>query len=206
MIEKEAITQVHELETDRLRLRAWCDSDLAPFARLNADRLVMEYFPKPLTPTESDAFAHKISEWLEIQGWGFWAVSRKKAPRKKKSPTIPDFIGCVGLNRPQMTLPFGPCVEVGWRLSRQAWGRGFATEAAHECLRFAFEELKLPEVVSFTAVINQKSEAVMQRLGMVNQQANFMHPKLPEDSPLREHVLYRMTQAQWHEQLKKTSC
>jgi RimJ/RimL family protein N-acetyltransferase len=148
---------IFALETERLRLRQWQDSDYPAFASLNADPQVMEFFPAPLEHAASDAMAARCQALIAEQGWGFWAVECKASQ---------DFIGFVGLNMPQYDLPCSPCVEVGWRLAYPFWGQGFATEAARACLNFGFETLKLTEIVSFTSVLNLRSQAVMERLQM----------------------------------------
>lgn len=174
---------IRELETDRLRLRAWRPADRAPFADLNADPVVMEHFVAPLTRAESDAFVERIEAHFEEHGWGLWAV---------EVPGEADFIGFVGLAIPGFEAPFTPCVEVGWRLARSAWGHGYAPEGGAAALRFAFDELALPEVLSFTAVGNTKSRRVMEKLGMTHDPADdFDHPRVPEGHRIRRHVLYR---------------
>ena len=175
---------IHELETDRLKLRQWRPSDYPTFAAMSADLRVMEYFPNLPTLDESYALASKIEELITEKGWGLWALEIKDSQK---------FAGFVGLHEPIMTLPFSPCVEVGWRLGYEFWGQGYATEAAKAALKFAFEVLELTEVVSFTATQNLRSQAVMKRLKMQNTCENFAHPKIPIDHPLREHVLYRIT-------------
>ncbi len=170
-----------ELHTDRLILRQWRDSDREPFAELNADPETMRYFPATLTRDESDAFADRIVARLDEDGWGLWAVEvAGGAP----------FVGFVGLARPR----FAPeLVEVGWRLHRDHWGNGYATEAARESLRFGFEELELEEIVSFTTVANTPSRNVMERIGMTHDPSrDFDHPNLP-DWPQKRHVLYAIT-------------
>ncbi|MDQ2075900.1 GNAT family N-acetyltransferase [Marinimicrobium sp. ABcell2] len=176
-----------ELETDRLCLRQWRDDDLRVFAELNSDPVVMEYFPKCLERAESDSLADTCKQLITDRGWSFWAASLKESGA---------FIGFVGLHDPAY-LPFSPCVEVGWRLHKNYWGQGYATEAANASLRFAFEELHLDEVVSFTTVRNQRSRSVMERLGMTNTGNNFNHPKIEPDHPLSEHVLYKITKSDW---------
>lgn len=159
-----------ELETPRLKLRQWQTADLEPFAELNADPRVMEFFPALLNRTESDAMAERIRSLIAQRGFGFWAVELKESG---------SFIGFVGLHIPAAELPFSPCVEIGWRLGFPYWGQGYATEAAREALRFAFAELNLPEIVSFTAVGNLRSRAVMERLAMRPQSETFPHPDIP---------------------------
>ena len=177
------------LTTERLILRQWQDSDREPFARLNADPVVREFFPRVQTREESDADADRTQKWIEKRGWGFWAVEvRGGAP----------FIGFVGLSAPGFTTHFTPCVEIGWRLAKEHWGNGYASEAAAACLRFGFENLKLQEIVAFTVPLNKRSMRVMERTGMSRDLAgDFEHPKLPPDHPLRPHVLYRVNRSAW---------
>ena len=177
------------LTTARLRLRQWREEDLAPFAALNADPQVMEFFPKALTRAESDAVAGRIREHFARHGFGFWAV---------EAPGVADLVGFVGLAVPSFEAHFTPCVEMGWRLAREHWGRGYATEAAMAALAFGFETLALKEIVAFTVPANIASRRVMGRLGMRRSPADdFEHPALPEGHPLRAHVLYRLRRADW---------
>ena len=178
----------HILRSPRLTLRAWREEDYAPYARLNADAEVMAHFPAPLSRIESDAMADKIRQLFAPRGWGLWAVELSAEKR---------FIGCVGLHNPIAELPCSPCTEIGWRLAREAWGHGYATEAASAALAFAFNTLKLEEVVSFASKTNIKSIAVMKRLNMLDSHQDFDHPAIPQGSILRPHVLYKITRAQW---------
>jgi ribosomal-protein-alanine N-acetyltransferase len=178
-----------DLSTSRLRLRQWRESDLEPFAALNADPRVMEFMPGCLTRAESDALAERSEIEIARLGFGFWAAELRASG---------EFIGFVGLRAVSFEAHFTPCVEIGWRLGRASWGRGFATEAARECLSFGFETLALPEVVSFTVAANRRSRAVMERLGMRRAQSDdFEHPRLPAGHPLRPHVLYRLPRNEW---------
>ncbi|TXH37168.1 MAG: N-acetyltransferase [Rhodospirillaceae bacterium] len=177
------------IQTSHLLLRSWRDSDLPAFAALNNDPRVMEFMPKLLSREESDAMAARIRMLMAIQGFGFWAV---------EVPGIADFIGFVGLHRPSFEAPFTPCVEIGWRLARAYWGKGYATEAARAALAHGFTALGLNEIVSFTVPANRRSRAVMERLDMTRDPAeDFDHPVLAVGDPLRRHVLYRLTREKW---------
>ncbi|WP_421901585.1 GNAT family N-acetyltransferase [Maridesulfovibrio sp.] len=179
-----------KFKSERLVLRGWQDSDYAPFARINADPDVMRYFPAPLSEAESNANADTMRALIGERGWGFWAV---------EIPKVAPFIGFVGLHIPSVILPFSPCVEIGWRLDKQFWGHGYATEAAQFALEYGFTDLGLEEIVSFTATQNKPSQAVMKRLGMSRESETFEHPSVPTGNPLREHFLYRLQKADWAE-------
>jgi ribosomal-protein-alanine N-acetyltransferase len=172
------------LETPRLLLRRWRDEDREPFAALNADPEVMRYFPAPLTREQSDAMVDRIEAHFGEHDWGLWGVERRADGV---------FLGFVGLSPAVFEAPFTPAVEVGWRLAREAWGAGYATEAASAALADGFERLALVEIVSLTAVGNERSRRVMERLGMRRDPADdFEHPAVPPGHPLRPHVLYRL--------------
>jgi RimJ/RimL family protein N-acetyltransferase len=173
------------ISTARLRLRPWRESDFAPFAAMNADPVVMEHFPSVRTREESDVVAGRIMARIESQGWGNWAVEVIGGE---------PFIGFTGLSVPTFEERFTPCTEIGWRLARSAWGHGYATEAARAALAYGFDELGLAEIVSFTAVTNKRSAAVMERLRM-RRDGEFDHPRIPQGSPIRRHVLYRIDRA-----------
>jgi RimJ/RimL family protein N-acetyltransferase len=167
-----------------LILRAWRDEDLAPFAALNADPAVMEYYPATLSRAESDAFAARVRSEMAECGFGLWAV---------EVPDVAPFVGFTGLSAPRFTAHFTPCVEIGWRIAREHWGHGYAPEAARAALAHGFSALGLDEIVSFTAVNNARSRRVMEKLGMTHDLADdFDHPSLAPGDPLRRHVLYRM--------------
>lgn len=175
--------------TPRLLLRPWRESDRAPFAALNADPEVMEHFPSVLDRAASDALVDRVAAHFAEHGYGLFAV---------EVPGRAPFVGFVGLLKVGFEAHFTPAVEIGWRLARAAWGHGYATEAAREACRIAFEELRLPELVSFTVPANRRSRAVMERIGMTHDPADdFDHPKLPEGHPLRRHVLYRLAASDW---------
>ena len=177
--------------TERLVLRRWREEDRAPFAAMNADPEVMEHFRSPLTREESDALVGRIEAAFERHGYGLWALEVAETG---------EFVGFAGLAVPSFAAHFTPAVEVGWRLARAAWGRGYATEAARSALACGFDEAGLPEVVSFTTTTNVRSQAVMARLGMAHDPADdFDHPNLPEGHRLRRHVLYRLSADRWRE-------
>jgi len=171
-----------ELPTPRLTLRQWRPSDLEPFAAMNADADVMRYYPETWTKEQSDAFAQRVMRLIDERGWGFWAVEERASCQ---------FIGFVGLHVPSHELPFAPCVEVGWRLAKAHWGRGYATEAARAAIVFGFDRLRLVQIVAFTSIGNVRSRAVMERLGMTVD-GEFDHLDVPIESGLRRHVLYRL--------------
>lgn len=162
-------------------LRQWRDADLPAFTQMNADAAVMEYFLRRLTAEESAAFLHRIRGAIERDGWGLWAVD-----------VDGQLAGFTGLSRPTFAAHFTPCVEIGWRLRREFWGRGIAYAAARLAEQFAFSRLGLAELVSFTATLNLRSRRLMERLGLQHDaKDDFRHPHLPDNHPLQPHVLYR---------------
>jgi len=172
------------LTTRRLVLRPWQDADLPAFAALNADPRVMEFFPKLLDRSESDSLADAIRKNCESRGFGLWAIEILGGD---------SFIGFVGLSVPRFDAHFTPCVEIGWRLAFEHWRKGYAIEAARAAARYAFGQLDLREIVSFTAAGNIRSRRVMERLGMSHDASDdFDHPALPAGHSLRRHVLYRL--------------
>jgi len=173
-----------------LLLRQWKDKDFPVFVKLNSDPQVMQYFSALLSKDESDALAQKYKALISERGWGVWATELKDSG---------ELIGCVGIHIPKETLPFSPCVEIGWRLLKKCWGNGYATEAATQALRFSFENLDFNEVVSFTTISNNRSRSVMKGLGLINTNQNFEHPDLPQGHLLSENVLYKITKSQWLE-------
>jgi RimJ/RimL family protein N-acetyltransferase len=173
------------LSSERISLRPWRDEDREAFAAMNSDARVMEFFRSRLTRAQSDAMVDHIQEHFSKRGFGLWAI---------EVPDVAPFIGFAGLAVPGFSAHFTPCVEVGWRLAFEHWGQGYATEAARLALGYAFGTAALSEVVSFTSATNHRSRAVMERLGMRRDPADdFDHPALPENDPLRRHVLYRFS-------------
>lgn len=184
------MANIMEIKTERVWLRQWRPQDREPFAEMNADLRVMEYFPSPLTRAESDAMVVRCEGTIAQQGWGLWAAEEVSSGK---------FMGFVGLSVPRIQLPFSPCVEIGWRLAHPFWGQGLATEAARAVLQVGFEQVGLEEIVSFTSVANVRSQRVMQRLGMHPDPAHFDHPTIEVGSRLREHCVYRLSKEEWRQ-------
>jgi len=145
-------------ETPRLLLRDWHPSDRAPFAAINADPLVMRYFPSTLNGEGSDAMVERNRLHFERHGFGLWAAAVRETN---------EFAGFIGLSVPSFETDFTPCIEIGWRLASCFWNKGLATEGASAVLRFAFDTLHLDQVVSFTVVENLPSRRVMEKIGMI---------------------------------------
>ncbi|MFH9467579.1 GNAT family N-acetyltransferase [Streptomyces clavifer] len=172
-----------ELRTDRLTLRRWLASDLEPWAAMNADPEVREHLGDLLTREQSAASLTRFQAEFEQRGYGWWAVEVEATG---------EFIGFAGLDRVEDGMPFAG-VEIGWRLARPAWGRGYATEAALSVLSYGFDTLELHEVLAVTTATNLRSQAVMRRIGMTRDPADdFDDPQVPE-GPLRPNVLYRIS-------------
>jgi len=179
------------LETDRLLLRAWSDDDLDAFAAMCSDPEVMRHFPNVLTREQSEQLVSRARDKRQKDGFCVSPVEVKSTG---------EFVGFVGLSRPAYNapLPFDPCVEIGWRLKRSAWGQGYAGEAARAWLRFGFETIGLSEIVAFTIPANVASRKVMERIGMRRDaDGDFLHPNLPQDHPMARHVLYRLDKETW---------
>ena len=170
------------IETERLVLRDWQKEDLTIFVRMNQDPRVMEYFLKPLTEEESRNFYERIQREIEEYGYGLFAVEVKISG---------EFIGYIGLHHTTFEADFCPCIEIGWRLCAEVWGKGYATEGAMACLDYAFGSLQVPELYSFTSLPNRRSERVMQKIGM-QKIKEFDHPLVPSGHELLRHLLYRI--------------
>jgi len=172
------------ISTPCLLLRPWREEDLEPFAAMNADPRVMQFLPKALTRAESEAVIERNRRRIERHGFGVWSI---------EAPAVAPFVGRVGMSVFEADVPFAPCVEIGWRLAFDHWGKGYATEAARAALDFGFATLALHEIVAFTVPANVRSRAVMERLGMTRDPADdFDHPDIPPGHPLQRQVLYRL--------------
>lgn len=173
------------LNTERLLLRPWEAKDLESFARMNADPRVMEFFPKLLTKDEVEQMIQRIQKHIDEKGFGLWAAELKETR---------ECVGFVGLQVPAFETHFTPCVEIGWRLSREVWGKGLAVEGARSVLEDAFGRLKMSEVLAMASKNNLRSRRVMDKLGMhYVPEYDFEHPKIAPGSPIRECVTYRIT-------------
>ena len=171
-------------ETDRLILRTWRQSDRAPFARLNADSRVMEFFPATMSAQESNGLVDRIEQHFREHGFALYAAELKQTG---------EFIGFIGLAVPGFEAHFTPCVEIGWRLAAEYWGQGYATEGALEVVRHAFGSLNLPEIVAMTVPENARSRRVMEKIGMARHPGDdFDHPRVSNGHRLKRHVLYRL--------------
>jgi RimJ/RimL family protein N-acetyltransferase len=185
------------IETERLVLRDWTEADAAPFAAMNADPRVMEFFPKPLSREESDEALAGNQAQIDRNGYGKYATEESDKGR---------FIGYVGLAPVDPAMPFAPAMEVGWRLTRTSWGEGYATEAARAVVAHAFGTLGLPSLVSFTTEWNLRSRRVMEKIGMTRDpDGDFLHPALPPDHKLARHVLYRIRRPAVAKQERKST-
>ncbi len=180
---------IPKIGTERLILRKWRESDRETFAQMNADPMVMEHFPALLSRAESDALVDFAEAHLEQHGFGPWAAELRETG---------EFIGYVGLVIPRFEAAFTPCVEIGWRLAREHWRKGLATEGACALVRHGFEVQGLVELVSFAVPANVRSLRVMQKLGMTRDpREDFDHPSIPVGHSQRRHVLYRLKREDW---------
>lgn len=169
------------LETKRLLLRSWKEEDLPEFYRLNSHDLVMEYFPQKLSYEETQNFYERIQKEFSNDGFGLYALERKEDKA---------FLGFLGLHNISFDIDFAPAIEIGWRLLPESWNHGYATEAGSACLAYAKNTLKLPHLFSFTALLNKRSQRVMQKIGMCYIK-EFDHPLVAPQHPLCKHVLYK---------------
>ena len=172
----------YHFKSERLGFREWQTSDLEPFAALNADEEVMEFFPKKLTQEQTELFIDISTAHFQAHGFGWYAVDLLETGR---------FIGFIGFQHVKFDAPFTPAIEIGWRLNKDYWNQGLATEGASACLQHGWEKLDFETVHSFTASVNKRSARVMQKIGMYCE-SNFMHPKVEKGHVLEEHVLYRI--------------
>ncbi|MCX4758935.1 GNAT family N-acetyltransferase [Kitasatospora purpeofusca] len=171
-----------DLHTDRLLIRRWRESDLEPWAAMNADPEVRQHLGEPLSRERSDESVARFEADFDRRGYGWWAVEVRETG---------EFIGFAGLDEVDEEVPFTG-VEIGWRLARSAWGLGYATEAARAVLAFGFDTLELPEILAVTTATNLRSQAVMARLGMTRDPAGDFDDLDAPEGPLRPNVLFRL--------------
>lgn len=178
------------IKTDRLVLRGWREGDIEPFVAMGADQDVMRYFPATMTREEVLSYSAELQERQRKWGFNFWAVETADMP----------FIGFIGLSRPKDILPFAPCVEIGWRLTPAAWGKGYATEGARAALKAGFDHHNLDEIISMASLVNLPSLRVMEKIGMVRDVAgDFDHPALKDHRELERCALYRISRERFKE-------
>lgn len=182
------------ITTERLKLRTWLMEDIPMMALISSDPKVMEYFPATQDLKATERLINRINEQYKNYGYTLYATEIKETG---------EFIGFVGLSHPPFIIPdfkssVRPIVEIGWRLSSDHWGKGYATEAAKAVLAYAFNVLNLNEIISFTTIANVRSRKVMEKIGLCHdEQDDFAHPMLDDNSPLTKHVLYRLTRDQY---------
>lgn len=179
------------LRTQRLIIRNWQEGDRDLFFRINSDDEVMRHFPHRRTRAESDAFFDRLCADIQVKGFGFTALELAQSGQ---------CLGFAGLHADSVvpSLPAGT-IEIGWRLAPEFWGKGYVTEAAEALVRHGFEEMGLDEIVSFAVWSNERSLAVMKRIGMrPDPSGDFDHPRVPDSHPhLKRHLLYRLSRVDW---------
>lgn len=174
--------QEYIFTSERLGFRNWTDDDILLMSAINADPEVMEFFPSVVTSEQTAAFIQRMKDMFATNGYCYFAVDRLEDNT---------FIGFIGLCHQDYEAPFTPCVDIGWRLNKKSWLKGFATEGAKRCLQYAFEDLLLNNIKSIAPAINAKSIHVMQKLGM-QKQLDFIHPKLKDNKRLKHCVCYEI--------------
>lgn len=179
------------ITTERLILRTWCEVDIEPFVQMNSDHIVMKYFPDVMSRDQTLQAVERIKQHFDEYGYGWFAVDAKSTE---------EFIGFIGFSHPRFESFFTPCVEIGWRLKSEYWGKGLATEGANACLQYGFENLNLNKIYSFTAEPNAPSANVMKKIGMKHI-GTFNHPMLNADSWLCKHLLYEVTKSEYETKL-----
>jgi ribosomal-protein-alanine N-acetyltransferase len=169
------------MQTKRLGLRRWEDSDLTQLADMNADKKVMQHFPNVMSTSETRSMLERIRRHHNEYGYGLYAT---------EIIDTGEFIGFIGFSHPRFKADFTPCVEIGWRLQSAYWNKGYCTEGAMACLDYYKHTLKKTEIYSWTSVLNKPSERIMQKIGM-EKIGEFLHPLLDRNSHLAQHVIYK---------------
>ncbi len=173
--------------SERLGFRNWKKNDLTEFAKMNADLSVMEHFPKPLTKSETAELIDRLKNHYNKNAYTYFATEILESG---------EFIGFIGLAFQEYKTDFTPAVDIGWRLKKSAWGKGFATEGAKKCIEFAFDELNLDRVISICTKRNFKSENVMIKIGM-KKRLTFDHPELEAYPEYQKCTCYEMRKIDW---------
>lgn len=168
----------------RLGFRKWESRDLEPFSKMNGDPEVMEFFLRTWTVADTKSFMQRMNDHFDRHGFTFYAVDKLENR---------ELVGMIGFKITGFKARFTPCVEIGWRIKKEEWNKGYATEGAKRCLSYGFEELNFSEVYSFTSLTNLKSERIMQKIGM-RKTGVFEHPAIEEGHELRTHALYKITE------------
>ena len=169
-------------KSDRLGFREWSKNDLEEFLKLNSDEEVMEHFPKILSKEEVEEFIEKLKNHFEKNGYTYYAIEILDEK---------EFIGMIGIAFQEYQTKFTPAIDIGWRLKKSAWGKGYATEGAKRCLKYAFDELGIDKIISVCTIKNQKSENVMKKIGM-KKIGEFNHPELAEYPEYEKHFCYEI--------------
>jgi RimJ/RimL family protein N-acetyltransferase len=177
------LSEAHYIFTsERLGFRAWHPTDLEAMSAINADEEVMRYFESTISKAETRAFINRMNRELKETGHCYFAVEILE------SETL---IGCIGLSKKNFKSDFTPCVDIGWRLGSEFWGKGYATEGAKRCLEYAFSELNIHRVFAITPVVNKPSVRVMEKIGM-EKHSTFIHPNLKETGRLNPCFAFKM--------------
>ena len=170
-------------KSERLCFRNWRDEDLEEFAKLNSDEEVMEHFPKTLSKKEVEKFIYRLKKHYVEKGFTYYATEILETK---------EFVGMIGLAFQEYKTNFTPAIDIGWRLKRSAWGKGYATEGAQRCLEYAFNELEINKIISVCTINNKNSENVMKKIGMTKK-GEFNHPEMINHPEYEKHFCYGIT-------------
>ena len=176
------MTSKYLFKSERLGFRTWSNNDLEPMTSINSDAEVMQFFPKTQTQDDTANFIKRMQKSYAENGFCYFAVELLSTG---------EFIGFIGLSIQTFEADFTPITDIGWRLSKNTWGKGFATEGAKRCLTYAFDNLKLDKVLSTSPIINTPSINIMEKIGMLKVK-EFEHPLLLNNEKLKKCVLYRI--------------
>lgn len=167
-------------KSNRLGFRNWLASDIEKLAAINRDKEVMAFFPSIRTLQETKNFINRMQQQFSEKGYCYFAIDILE------DDTL---IGFIGLSEQNYDADFTPCIDIGWRLAKTAWNKGYASEGAKRCLEYGLKQLQIDKIYSIAPVINTKSEQVMRKIGM-RKVKSFDHPQLLDNARLRRCVLY----------------